>query len=297
MPVTGAAVPFARAVAQFDVEFFLDQVKATGADYLLFTATHALQYLPAPCAILDAILPGRTTRRDLIGELAEGCFQRQLRFLLYYNHSCNQADDRMWENAVGYHAADKNYFAGNICSVVGELGDRLGAGLSAWWFDSAYSLDPRGPYVTVSTDMKGWLFPWEQLTHYARRGNPHRLVTYNPGLDPGTQDFLYTAEQDYLAGETPDLSHPPADRVADNGLQNHRWLCLDNAAWVHGQAATPLAQPRYDLKQLREYYSQCQRNRTPLTFNVDVDQVGNMCALSLDVLRNLSDLSGGGRPY
>ena len=41
------------------------------ADYVLFTAAHALQMLPAPHPLLDDILPGRTSERDLLRELAD----------------------------------------------------------------------------------------------------------------------------------------------------------------------------------------------------------------------------------
>ena len=29
-----------------------------------------------------------------------------------------------------------------------------------WWFDSPYSLDPRAPSNSVTTDLRGFRFPW-----------------------------------------------------------------------------------------------------------------------------------------
>jgi len=49
--------PFQEAVAGFDLKGFIAAVEHAGADYVLFTAAHALQMLPAPHPVLDQILP------------------------------------------------------------------------------------------------------------------------------------------------------------------------------------------------------------------------------------------------
>ncbi len=66
MPRKGPPLSFQKAVAAFDVKRFVAQLVYAGADYLLLTCTHALQTLPAPHPVIDRILPGRTSRRDLI---------------------------------------------------------------------------------------------------------------------------------------------------------------------------------------------------------------------------------------
>jgi alpha-L-fucosidase len=96
VPRNGSALSFQKAVDAFDLRRFVDQFTDAGADYLLFTAAHALQRLPAPHPIIDQILPGRTCRRDLIAELADALAGRGNPLLVYYNHSCNQAQDRAW---------------------------------------------------------------------------------------------------------------------------------------------------------------------------------------------------------
>ncbi len=84
-------LPFNEAVDHFSPAGYVDQAARAGAEYVIFTGTHALQMLPAPSAAIDRIAPGRTTKRDMIGELADACHARGLRFILYYNHSCNRA--------------------------------------------------------------------------------------------------------------------------------------------------------------------------------------------------------------
>jgi hypothetical protein len=286
-PVSGSAEPFPEAVTHFDVDRFTRLVAAAGADYLLFTVAHALQFIPAPCAMVDGILPGRTTRRDLLGDLADACRARGLKLLLYYNHSCNGGEDPAWEQAVGYHDADKAAFAERLCGIVAELSARYGPSVAAWWFDSPYSLDPSGPNNSVSTDLRGFRFPWEQFTTAAKAGHPGRLVTYNPGVQPHAWHFLYTRHQDYLAGEANTLINPPAKQFAPNGLQNHRWVCLDNPQWVHARAGMPLVPPRYGREELRDYLRAARAATTPVTFNVDVDQGGQVLDATVKLLASL----------
>jgi hypothetical protein len=287
MPVSGPALPFAAAVAQFPVAKFLDDIQGCGAAYLLFTITHALQMLPAPSQVLDRLLPGRTCQRDLLAELAAGCTRRGLKLILYYNHSCNAQDDPDWQQAVGYHGQNKQILADNLSALVSELGGRYGSQLAAWWFDSAYSLDPSGPYQTVTTDMRDFRFPWEDFSAAAKHGHPGRLVTFNPGMRAHERLHQYSTHQDYLAGEVNDLCAVPTERWAANGLQNHRWVCLDNSAWVHHQARQPLALPRYPVAQVAEYLRAARAVHTPVTFNVDVDQCGQLSPESLRLCARL----------
>ena len=57
MPRTGPPLPFQKAVEAFNVKQFIDGLVHAGADYLLFTAAHALQMLPAPNPVIDKSFP------------------------------------------------------------------------------------------------------------------------------------------------------------------------------------------------------------------------------------------------
>jgi hypothetical protein len=278
--------PFEEAVAQFSPSNYVDQIAAAGAQYVIFTATHALQVLPAPCAAIDRIAPGRTTKRDLIGELADACRSRGLHFILYYNHSCNRGDDAAWEYSVGYHATNKSRLVRNLLDILRELGTRYGSRVQAWWFDSCYSLDPSGPNNSVTTDLHGFQFPWEQWTAAAKTGYKGRLVTLNPGV---LKDFLYTTHQDYEAGEVNDLVAAPSSRFTPGHLQGHRWVCLDNPRWVHDRVMTPLAAPRYPLSSVVDYVRVCNKSKVPVTFNIDIDRTGLLSAKSLTLLRDVKN--------
>jgi alpha-L-fucosidase len=276
---------FQKAVDAFDLPKFMGQFRDTGADYLLFTAAHAMQMLPAPHPILDKILPGRTCQRDLIAELADALASRGKPLLVYYNHSCNQGQDRTWEQAVGYHERDKQRLAQNLADIVGWMGEKYKDKIKAWWFDSPYSLDPRGPHNSVSTDMTGFQFPWERFTVAAKSGYPARLVTYNPGV---AETFLYTTHQDYWSGELVDLNAPAKKRYLDNGLQWFGWTCLEDRAWVHHLVNTPIPKPLYSDQEVIAYVRQCNAHQAPMTFNVGIYQDGSMAEASVEQLRSLS---------
>jgi alpha-L-fucosidase len=285
VPRSGAPKPFQRAVTDFDINRFMAAVEHAGADYVLLTAAHALQMLPAPHPVLDTILTGRTCERDLIRELADALTARHKYLLVYYNHSCNSKDDPLWEQAVGYHDQNKDRFAQNLLEIVGWMGERYQGKIKAWWFDSPYSLDTRGPHNSVTTDMTGFQFPWERLTVAAKIGYPARLVTYNAGVN---ETFLYTTHQDYWAGELVNLNTPARDRYLDNGLQWFGWTCLEDRAWVHTRLDTPIQPPLYTDEQVFGFVRTCNEHLAPMTFNVGIYQDGTLAEASVEQLHRLN---------
>lgn len=286
VPREGQPLSFQKAVEAFDVKRFIDALVYAGADYLLFTAAHALQMLPAPHPVIDKLLPGRTCKRDLIAELADALAAKGKPLLVYYNHSCNGRDDPEWRKAVGYDGQDKTIFAKNLIAIVDWMGQRYGKRVKAWWFDSSYSLDPRGPENTVTTDLTGFQFPWERYTVAAKRGFPGRLVTYNAGT---AKTYLYTTHQDYWAGELINLQAPATSRYLNNGLQWFGWTPLDDRGWVHSKRNTEIPKPLYSDDEVIAFVRACNNHQAPMTFNVGIYQDGTMATESIEKLRRLGD--------
>jgi hypothetical protein len=284
VPRKGPPLPFQKAVEAFDVKRFVDALVHPGADYLLFTAAHALQMLPAPHPVLDKLLPGRTCKRDLIAELADALATKGMPLLVYYNHSCNHRQDAPWEQAVGYHGRNKEAFARNLMDIVGWMGEHYREKIKAWWFDSPYSLDPRGPHNSVSTDMTGFQFPWERFTVAAKTGFAARLVTYNPGV---AETFLYTTHQDYWSGELVDLKAPAKSRYLENGLQWFGWTCLEDRGWVHHRLNTEIPKPLYSDEEIITYVRACNAHQAPMAFNVGIYQDGTMAPASVEQLHRV----------
>ena len=277
-------LPFEETVNRFSPQHYVDQVASAGAEYVIFTSTHALQMLPAPCAAIDRVLPGRTTKRDMLGELAEACAARNVHFILYYNHSCNSGDDSAWEYAVGYHSHDKSRLVRNLVAIMQELSRRYGSRLQGWWFDSCFSLDPRGTYNSVTTDLHGFQFPWEEFVDAAKAGYPDRLVSLSSGM---LTHYMYSSHQDFEGGEANDLVGAPTSRWTPDHLQAHRWVCLDNPAWVHSRVKTPLVPPRFKSESVEDYVRICNRSGVPVTFNVDIDRTGLFSPDSIQFLGKL----------
>ena len=275
----GTRPSYEEAVANFDVRAYADALAEVGAGHCIFTLTHAEQKLPFPLAALDRILPGNTAKRDLVGELIEALAPRGIRFIAYYNHSCNGGDDTAWKKACGYAggvAGGLDRFADNICTIVAAISARYGDGISAWWFDSAYSVDPRGPHNSISCEIGDWRFPWRSLTGAARSGNRRAAVAINAGV--GSR-FVYCDDFDYYAGEAVRLDEPFAPE-AISGKRDHRWICLDSPDWVFSRANARggFVPPRFTDGEIAAYIREHTGAGRMVTFNVLIDAAGRISA-------------------
>jgi len=273
--VNGMCMPYQQAVESFDVKRFVSTVVESGAGHCLFTLTHAEQYLAFPNEPLERLLPGRTTRRDLIGEIADGLSEAGIRLIVYYNHSCNDMDDPVWKEACGYAAGihgDLDAFAQNIIDIVEFTARRYGQKIAGWWFDSAYSVDPSGPENTISCDMGDWKFPWKRLFQAAKAGNPNCAVCCNAGVG---SNYLYSPDQDYYPGETVDINEQFAPEEVP-GMIGHRWTTIDSTDWVFSAsaAARGFAPMRFSTDELSDFVADNLAKGRMTTFNMEVDQTG-----------------------
>jgi len=279
VPPGGEPAAYEDAVAAFDVDAFVAQAAEMGAGYVLFTSTHSRHHFPGPNAQADRILPGRTCRRDLLMELADGLAEAGIRLALYYNSGIHPGDPE-WRRAVGA-VDDPRAFFDNWARVVGWMGEHYGEKVIAWWIDGGYELD--------SFDDT----PWASLTAAAKAGNPGRLVCYNPGIE---RHHLYTPLQDYWAGEVCRLNYIPRGPVTSAGLPWHAFVSWHGdsrkptcGAWVMGEPnrAVDWWAPHADsaVAFLRGF----QRVGGAVTFNVLCYQDGSAFAPDLEVMREVKE--------
>ncbi len=271
---------FEAAVDAFDVPRFVGQVKEAGARHIIFTSSWAEQHPPAPCAALDRILPGRTTKRNLLKEIADSLAAEGIKTILYYNHGCN-GEDREWMKACGYADANLETFGTNIVSIVRDLSLGCGANIAGWWFDSPGAVSDAGPYRVASVRLGDYKFPFRELALAAKAGNRRTLVSVNS--QGGT--FVYTPCQEYFSGEEL-VEFPLCGRTNAQGMQMHLWLTMDNRDWVH--TGRGFAGLRFDDAFLGSWISRHVSDGCAVTLNVDVDRTGLLNPAAISQLRRVA---------
>ena len=161
----------------FNVKVFADAVERTGAAWVNFTATHKGFYWPGPNAALDKILPGRTTKRDLLGEIIDELGRRGIRTLLYLHTGYNGYESEFWK-AAGAEDADSKRFSDNIEAILRDCSLRYGKRLSGFgYIDGGLQFNyPLDPY-------------WEGWARAIKAGNPKALVGFSSNRGPVVSPF------------------------------------------------------------------------------------------------------------
>ena len=274
-PRHGPRQPYAQAVRDFRVEAFADQMQAGGAGFVVLTTSHAYQYVPAPCAALDRLLPGRTAQRDLIGELADALGRRGLQLWLYYHlgASCDTA----WMQASGFFDTDASRLFDGWCAIVGELGERYGEKLAGWWFD-----DGSVNYYYRSA-------PWERLATVARRGNPRRLIGFNPWeLPPPTLFMDYFCGEGFgdpgLGGALPVGGDGRITRGPYQGLQACATL-ITEGDWGHFRPNAEIGRQQRTAPQMAAWLREFGARRNVPIFNLEIYQDGTCSPATIEMFR------------
>ncbi len=274
MPRQGDPKAYAQAVADFRVDDFAEQMRQTGAGFVVFTTSHAFQYFPAPLSALDRILPGRTAQRDLVAELAQALGKRGMKLMLYYH--LGAADDAEWMKASGFWETDTRKFFGNWQAIIREVGERYGDKLAGWWFD-----DGSVNYFYRSA-------PWERLALAAKAGSPRRLIAFNSWELNSATEF-----QDYFTGEfCEDPRGYNGLLVAGGngrypsgthqGLQASACLIVEGD-WGHFRKDSPIGAPRWNAGQLAGMLKQFAEYRNVPILDLEIYQDGTVSPATVEV--------------
>jgi hypothetical protein len=183
MAMYGGHLPYHEAVDAFNVDNFSEKVYSSGARLVVFTTTWAGFYFPAPIAAIDRVVgAGRTTKRDLIADMAAALEEKGIRLMLYYHYG---KDDQEWWARTGFGNELQNERFWKIwVDIITEVGERYGELLSGLWID-----DGTTGYYSRSP-------PFRRMWKASKAGNPKRLVGYNPWVLPSC-----TLLQDLYLGE------------------------------------------------------------------------------------------------
>ena len=292
MPRTGRAKSYDQAAADFDVERFADQVASTGASFVVLTTSHSDQYIPAPIKALDQILPGRTTKRDLIADLIAALGKRQMKLFLYYH--LGPIEDPAWSTATHMWDSDSTRFFSNWRAIIGEMGTRYGKGLAGWWFD-----DGLGNYYYRSPD-------WAALQQATKSGNPQRAVCFNSWSGASATEF-----QDYYCGEevapgglneflnTDGSLGGTLQKGGDGRILKGQFAGLQSSAmfvvesdWVHTKRDSEVADPKWTPQSLAKTMAALKAHGTAPILNMLIYQDGTIAPKSLELVRNAARIAG-----
>jgi hypothetical protein len=282
VPHHGEPKPYAQAVRDFDVPGLVEQVRLTGAGFIVLTTSHAQMFFPAPLKSLDRLLPGRTTSRDLVTELADALGKHGIKLMLYYH--IGSVGDPEWLKASGFWKTDTTQIFDSWSAVIGEIGERYGEKLAGWWFDDG----------TINYYYRG--APWERLTRTAKTGHPQRLVAYNPWELPSCTGF-----QDYFCGEG--FSDPAVNGLplgpdghftggSHEGLQACATL-ITEGDWVHTRKETDVGAPQWNAAQMAGLLKGFMAKKNVPIFNLEIYQEGAVSPRSVEMFRQARAILDG----
>ncbi len=285
-PPTGEIKPWEQKVNDFDLDGFIQNVEDSGAAYVLWSVTWGQHYISAPLESLDALIAGRTTKRDLLGEMADALHERGIKLVFYYHYGydCNHSIDKEWMEACGGYKADKTELYDNFQAIVSEMGLRYGDKLHGWWFDGGQRF--YNCHFDNSAGDKGPLSaPFKALTQASRAGNPERVVAYNSWIKPRLTEY-----QDYYGGEGgrgfSGLDAGIFPTGPKQGLQAHGCFILEKE-WGHIKLDTPIPSPRFTSQEMTQMIKRALQRQFPLSINLEMYEDGSVSPESMSLLREL----------
>ena len=267
-PRHGPKKPYPEAVRDFDVFEFAGMVEETGAGFVFFTLNHINPHCPAPIASWEKVHPGWTTKRDLVGEIADVLDRRGIKLIIYIASSTLLRSEHIpEEQGIEVHM-----------EILRELGQRYGKKLAGYWFDSWDRIPQSFPNTTVS---------FERFFEACKVGNPDRIIGLNFWIFPDA-----TLWQEYWAGEADEELKPAKGRYieydAGRGLQRHALFMLDvRGTWVHSKPNSEMEKPLYTEEELVSYVRQLTAKEGVATINVGIFQDGTIGEESRKLMKAL----------
>lgn len=278
------------AVDGFDLERFVQDFQATGADWLIFTIGQNTSYYASPNAVLDRLAgPGHCSKRDLVLEIAQRLHKVGKRFIAYLPCEVNAPKDL--HEPFAWNPKDQSEFQHRYTSFIRDYAVRYGKSLDGWWFDGCYTWDvfPNNTYN------------WPLWFDAARAGNPEAAVAFNDGSFCIGITKPVTPLQDYLSGEVDVLIdgkirlgrqpnaplYLPKSRFAEGtACQWHALVPID-CEWMHSGTG-PMPPPKYSDADLCRFVRDCKAVGGAITLNVGVYQEGKMAPASVAQLGRLA---------
>ncbi|MGA1236314.1 MAG: alpha-L-fucosidase [Limisphaerales bacterium] len=211
----------------FDVDRLAREIHESGAQYFIITLGQNSGYFISPNTTYDEqtgySAGARCSTRDLPLHLYAALQPRGIRLLLYLPCQAPNRDPAA-QRAFGLPEGPADQpltldFARRWAAVIQEWSDRYGDKVSGWWFDGAYD------HVRFDESVA------QLYAKAARHGNPHAIVTFNPGV----RVIRHTQTEDYTAGE---LNEPLDQLPTSRWLEGSQWHALTYLGSNWGQPDT-----------------------------------------------------------
>lgn len=273
-PRSGLPKPYCDAVHDFDADRFAEMVSQMGAGFVVFTTSHAGFYFPGPNPVIDAILPGRTCPRDLVGDLAKALGRRNIKLELYFHPG---HDDKEWWQRTHFNE-DKAAYFDLWCKIISQIGKQYGDQLAGFWFD-----DAAFTYYPFNA-------PWQRMTAAAKTGNPNRLIAYNSWILPKLNEFyeVFAGENAFSTEMIDGEGYLPIGGTGrftggpQQGLQG-QITAIVNGEWGHFKTDAPIDPPQYSADvMIKKIEDSMMRRNVPL-LDVEVYQDGTISPETLQM--------------
>ena len=280
------------AISQFDVEGLAEQLQWAGAGYLGFTLGQNTGFINAPNPVYDEVtgyaVGERCSRRDLPMEIAEALRKRGMKFMLYL--PCQTPNrDLTAVRAFGFPEEPKDGdrkivrdAAVKWASVIEWWAEHYGDLVSGWWFDGGYV------WCDFNDDIA------ELYARAVKKGNPHAIVTFNPGIGYKCA----TRSEDYVAGELPEPFRMAIDSRWLDGSQAHV-LTFMGETWGFLDEARGKSMCRYIDDMWIVWLKRCFRAGCAVTMDMGVNReptkgrVGVFCQEQIEQFRRLREATRG----
>jgi len=233
-PRQGGKQPWPAFAENINVKALVQKVRRMGGKYIVWSATWSDYLFPAPMKTISAVMPGRVSKRDLIGDLIRECRRYDIRVMLYYHMGHDHKDVLLakgWKDSTMQTYASRQRWLDWETNLFTEIGTRYGKGLDAIFLDDGCVWYPAD---------------FEKLGAALKSGNPKRLVCYNPWISPSLTPF-----QDFYCGEGFDGGNTPyklKDGIIaegpQNGLQLFGNFVFDGSNWGINKPNTVINAPK-----------------------------------------------------
>ncbi len=170
--------------------------------------------------------------------------------------------------------------------IVRVYSEQWGSLVDGWWFDSCYDSNAKNFLRTYGAGWDNSRFNIPEWFAAARAGNALALVAMNSGVSKDRHTCVFPEREDYLAGESNDLSIRPGNTELQDGKQWHGLVWLD-CLWGHFEKPGMIGPPRFSDEQLLDYLDEYRRYGGAVTFNIGIYEDGTLAEATMTQLERL----------